>query len=61
MAELTISAADIETAAGRAGEELRAEISRLASAATDQLLDGGLDAATQQDLIEGFISKVGAS
>ena len=62
IAELQARAdADIETAAGRAGEELRAEISRLASAATDQLLDDGLDAATQQDLIEGFISKVGAS
>jgi F-type H+-transporting ATPase subunit b len=62
IAELQARAdADIETAAGRAGEELRAEISRLAAGATDQLLDGGLDAATQQDLIEGFISKVGAS
>lgn len=53
--------ADIVTAAGRVGDELRAEISRLASAATDRMMADGLDDATQQELIEGFISKVGAS
>ena len=53
--------ADIVTAAGRVGDELRAEISRLASAATDRIMADGLDDATQQELIEGFISKVGAS
>lgn len=55
------AAADIAATAGRAGDELRAEISRLAAVATDQLIAGGLDDATQQDLIEGFIQKVGAS
>jgi len=62
IAELEARAdADIAATAGRAGDELRAEISRLASAATDQLVAGGLDDATQQELIEGFIQKVGAS
>ena len=54
--------ADIASAGGRANDELRAEISRLSNAATERLLaTGAIDAATQQDLIEGFISKVGAS
>ena len=54
--------ADIEAAAGRATDELRGEISRLASSATDRVLTGGaIDDATQQDLIEQFIQKVGAS
>jgi F-type H+-transporting ATPase subunit b len=62
VAELEARAdADIASAAGRAGDELRAEISGLAAAATDRLLAGGLDDATQQNLIEGFISKVGQS
>ena len=53
--------ADIATTAGRMSDELRGEISRLAGAATDRVLADGLDPATQNDLIEGFISKVGAS
>jgi F-type H+-transporting ATPase subunit b len=54
--------ADIAAAAGRTGDELRGEISRLAAAATDRVLAGGvIDQATQQDLIEDFIQKVGAS
>jgi F-type H+-transporting ATPase subunit b len=54
--------ADIASAGGRANDELRAEISRLSNAATERLLaTGAIDAAVQQDLIEGFISKVGAS
>jgi F-type H+-transporting ATPase subunit b len=54
--------ADIATAGGRVNDELRAEISRLANLATDQVLaDGAIDAGTQQDLIENFIQKVGAS
>jgi F-type H+-transporting ATPase subunit b len=62
VAELQARAdADIAAMGDRAGDELRSEISRLASAATDRLLAGGLDDAAQQDLIEGFISKVGAS
>jgi F-type H+-transporting ATPase subunit b len=54
--------ADIAAAAGRVNDELRAEIMRLSSAATEQLLSSGvIDDATQQDLIESFISRVGAS
>jgi len=63
IAELQARAeADIAAAGGRANDELRAEISRLANDATERLLaSGAIDDATQQDLIENFISKVGAS
>ena len=63
VAELEARAeADIVSAGGRVNDELRAEIARLSNAATERLLAGGaIDDATQQDLIEGFISKVGAS
>ena len=54
--------ADIAAGAGRANDELRAEISRLASVATDRVVSGGvLDDATQQALIENFIARVGAT
>lgn len=54
--------ADIASAGGRANDELRAEISRLAAAATDRVIaDGALDEAAQQTLIETFIARVGAS
>jgi F-type H+-transporting ATPase subunit b len=54
--------ADIAAAASRVSDELRAEISRLATAAADRVLAAGvLDDAAQQDLIESFISKVGAA
>lgn len=63
VAELEARAdADIESAAGRVSDELRAEIARLSNAATEQLIaDGAVDDRTQQDLIESFISRVGAS
>ncbi|MFM2076709.1 MAG: synthase subunit [Actinomycetota bacterium] len=54
------SAADIVAARGRVGDELRAEISRLSSAAVDHVVSGSLDDATHQELIENFISRVGA-
>ena len=54
------AAADIVAAAGRSGDELRAEIARLSSAAVDHVVTGSLDAATHQELIESFIAKVGA-
>lgn len=58
----TRAQADIAAGAGRANDELRAEISRLAAAATDRVLAGGVvDDATQQALIENFIARVGAS
>lgn len=54
--------ADVEIAAalGRTGDELRAEIARLSSASIDRVVDTTLDEATQQDLIENFIARVGA-
>jgi F-type H+-transporting ATPase subunit b len=53
--------ADIATAGGRVSDELRAEISRLAAAAADRVVTSSLDDATQQRLIEDYISRVGAS
>lgn len=54
--------ADIVAASARVNDELRAEISRLAHAATDRVLaDGVIDDATHQGLIEDFIARVGAS
>lgn len=62
VAELEARAdADIASASGRVNDELRAEITRLSHGATEQLLSSGIiDDATQQDLIESFISRVGA-
>lgn len=55
------ASADIAAAQGRAQAELQADVASIASAATEQVVVGSLDAATQQRLIEDFISKVGAS
>ena len=52
---------DIASAQGRVSDELRAEIARLSSAAVDHVVTGSLDDATQQELIENFIARVGAS
>ena len=52
---------EIASAQGRVGDELRAEIARLSSAAVDHVVTGSLDDATQQELIENFIQRVGAS
>lgn len=63
VAELEARAdADIAAAGGRVNDELRSEISRLANVATDRVLaDGAIGDATQQELIESFIARVGAS
>jgi F-type H+-transporting ATPase subunit b len=62
VAELEARAdADIVAATGRVGAELRAEIARLSSAAVDHVVGGSLDAKTHQELIESFITRVGAS
>ena len=53
--------ADIVAATGRVEAELRAEIARLSSASIDYVVSGTLDQATQQELIESFITRVGAS
>lgn len=61
MAEIEARAeAEMVAAAGRSGDELRAEIARYSSNAIDSVVNGTLDDAAQQDLIEGFISRVGA-
>jgi F-type H+-transporting ATPase subunit b len=62
MADIEAKAkADIATASSRVGDELRAEIVRLSSAATDRVVRAALDERAQQGLIENFISSVGAS
>ena len=62
VAELEAKAdADIAAAASRGSDELRAEIARVSSAAVDAVIPSVLDFSTQQNLVENFISKVGAS
>lgn len=62
MAELEARAeAELASAAGRSSDELRAEIARYSSNAIDSVVNGTLDDAAQQELIEGFIARVGAS
>jgi F-type H+-transporting ATPase subunit b len=62
LAELEARAdAEIASAAGRAGDELRAEIARLSAAAIDEVVARTLDDSTQQELVESFIAKVGAT
>jgi F-type H+-transporting ATPase subunit b len=62
MTELEARAdAEIEAAAGRSGDELAAEIARYSSNAIERVVTDTLDDAAQQDLIEGFIARVGAS
>ncbi|MCE9622889.1 MAG: hypothetical protein K8R99_11140 [Actinomycetia bacterium] len=61
LAEVEAKAlADIASVQSRVGDELRAEIARLSSAAVDQVVTGSLDDATHQELIENFIQRVGA-
>ncbi len=55
------SVLDIAAAQSRSGDELRAEIARLSTAAVDHVVTGSLDDATHQELIESFISRVGAA
>jgi F-type H+-transporting ATPase subunit b len=61
VAELNARAdADIVSASGRVSDEMRAEIARLANAATERTLAAGvIDAGLQQQLIEAFIQNVG--
>ena len=53
--------ADIATASGRAKDDLEAEIKRLARAAADRVIAQSMNDSTQQALVEGFISNVGAA
>jgi F-type H+-transporting ATPase subunit b len=62
IAELhTRADADIATATSRSGDELRSEIGRHASASIERVVAATLDDAAQQDLIESFIQRVGAT
>ena len=54
------AAADLVAAQGRGAEELRSEISLLASLAVPAVVQATLTDQTKQDLIEEFISSVGA-
>ena len=53
--------ADTAAAAGRGADDLRADIARYSSHAIEASVSASLDDATQQDLIESFIARVGAS
>lgn len=55
------AAADLLAARGRGADELRAEIALLASLAMPAVVQATLTDQTKQDLIEAFISSVGAS
>lgn len=62
IAELhTRADADIAGASSRSGDELRSEIGRHASATIERVVADSLDATAQQELIESFIQRVGAS
>ena len=62
IAELhTRAEADIASAAMRGGDELRAEIGRHAAVSIDTVVADTLDDAAQQELIESFIQRVGAT
>lgn len=61
IADLHVKAdADIAAVQSRSGDELRAEIARLASAAAERVVERTLDDDGQQRLVEDFISRVGA-
>ena len=62
VAELHARADDeIASAANRSGDELRADIGRYTTASIERVITESLDGAAQQDLIENFIARVGAS
>jgi signal transduction histidine kinase len=50
----------ITRAAGRGADDLRADISRYSSRAIESCVVSSLDDVVQQELIEGFIARVGA-
>ena len=62
MADIEAKAmADIANASSRVNDELRAEISRLSAIAIDRVVAQSMNDKARQDLIEGFISKVGTA
>jgi F-type H+-transporting ATPase subunit b len=61
VAELEAKAeADLNSARGRSSDELRAEIALLSSIATPVVVQATLNDQTKNELIESFISSVGA-
>ena len=56
-----VADADIATATTRVVSEIQAEVARVAVAATERLVVDNLDEATQTELIEQFVARVGAS
>jgi F-type H+-transporting ATPase subunit b len=62
MVELRAKAESENVASlGRLRDELQAEVARLASAAAERVVTESLDDRTQQELVEQFITRVGAS
>lgn len=55
------AAADIESSKAQAVADLRAEVARLAIGAAEVVVQHNLDASTQTQLVENYISQVGAS
>lgn len=55
------ASADIESAKTQVLADLRAEVAQLALGAAEAVVASNLDPATQNDLIESYISKVGAT
>ena len=62
MADIEAKAmADIASAGARVGDELKAEISRLSAIAVERVVAQAMDDRARQDLIENFITNVGAA
>ena len=55
------AAADIEASKAQAVADLRSEVARLAIGAAEVVVQHNLDASTQNQLVENYISQVGAS
>jgi F-type H+-transporting ATPase subunit b len=53
--------AEVAAAAGRTGDEMRTEIGRIVADTTDGVVAATLDPVADQELIEAFIQRVGAS
>jgi len=61
LADMEVAAdAELAAAAGRGADDLRADISRYSSRAIESCVVSSLDDVVQQELIEGFIARVGA-
>jgi F-type H+-transporting ATPase subunit b len=62
MADIEAKAmADIANASGRVREELESDIKRLSRIAVEQVVANAVNDSVRQDLIENFISNVGAA